>query len=145
MKTLLTAAPLSALGQRSLIEAAEAAGRLALLAITLAPRELVAPLRRHSWEPDGERGIHFTSVQNLHDATGTFIGTVTVDGYPMAGEDGRSFYDAKRVRLTFRDPAGAVTMVLGEDGSLPPIFGNRMRLGALGFPEGTPGAATPRS
>ena len=100
------------------------------------------------WEPDpdNERGIHFTSVQNVHDATGALTGTGTVDGYPIASEDGQSFYDdGKRVRVTFRDAANNVTMVLGEDGSLPPVFGNRMAPGAPGFQEATPEAATPVS
>jgi hypothetical protein len=99
-----------------------------------------------TWEPDPDvdRGIHFTSVQNVHDATGVYTGTVTVDGYPVASEDGQSFYDdGKRVRITVRDPAGTVLMVLGEDGSLPPVFGNRMAPGAPGFQEATPEAATP--
>jgi hypothetical protein len=100
------------------------------------------------WEPDpdNERGIHFTSVQNVHDTTGKLISTGTVDGYPVASEDGESFYDnGKRVRITLRDASNNVTMVLGEDGSLPPIFGNRMRPGAPGFQEATPEAATPKS
>ena len=98
------------------------------------------------WEPDSERGIHFTSVQHVRDATGTLVGTVTVDGYPVASEDSESFYDdGTRVRVTFRDPDGTVTMVLGEDGSLPPVYGNRMRPGAPGFQEGTPEAGTPTS
>jgi hypothetical protein len=97
-----------------------------------------------TWEPDSEYGIHFTSVQNIHDASGVFMGTVTVDGYPVASEDGESFYDdASRVRVTFRDAGGVVTAVLGEDGSLPPVYGNRMRPGAPGFQEATPEAATP--
>jgi hypothetical protein len=100
------------------------------------------------WEPDpdNERGIHFTSVQNIHDATGALTGTFTVDGYPVASEDGQSFYDdGTRVRLTLRDATNTVTMVLGEDGSLPPIFGIRMAPGAPGFQEGTPEAGTPTS
>ncbi len=100
------------------------------------------------WEPDpdNERGIHFTSVQNIHDATGALTGTLTVDGYPVASEDGQSFFDdGTRVRLTFRDASNTVTMVLGEDGSLPPVFGNRMAPGAPGFQEGTPEAGTPES
>ncbi len=100
------------------------------------------------WEPDpdNERGIHFTSVQNIHDATGALTGTLTVDGYPVASEDGQSFFDdGTRVRLTIRDASNAVTMVLGEDGSLPPVFGNRMAPGAPGFQEGTPEAGTPES
>lgn len=98
------------------------------------------------WEPDpeNERGIHFTSVQNIHDAGGVFTGTITVDGYPVASDDGQSFYDdGERVRITFRDATGAVTMMLGEDGALPPVFGNRMVPGAPGFQEGTPEAGTP--
>jgi hypothetical protein len=101
-----------------------------------------------AWEPDpdNERGIHFTSVQTIHDATGTLIGTVTVDGYSVASEDGQSFYDdGTRVRVTFRDASNNVTRVLGEDGSFPPASGNRMRPGAPGFPESTPEAATPES
>lgn len=97
-----------------------------------------------TWEPDSEYGIHFTSVQNVHDAAGAFTGTVTVDGYPVASEDGESFYDdGSRVRVTMRDASGAIVAVLGEDGSLPPVYGNRMRPGAPGFQEATPEAATP--
>jgi hypothetical protein len=92
------------------------------------------------WEPDpdNENGIHFTTVQYIHDATGAFTGTISVDGYPIASEDGQSFYDdAKRVRVTFRDSSNTVTMVLGEDGSLPAISGNRMV-------PGTPNMRQPR-
>jgi hypothetical protein len=101
------------------------------------------------WEPDPEvaQGIHFTSVQNVHDAAGAFTGTITVDGYPVASEDGQSFYDdATRARVTLRDAGGVVLMVLGEDGSLPPVYGNRMAPGAPGFqePAATP-EATPES
>ncbi|MBA2470500.1 MAG: hypothetical protein H0V37_13935 [Chloroflexia bacterium] len=79
----------------------------------------------------------------MHDAAGAFTGTLTVDGYPVASEDGQSFHDdGTRVRLTFRDLAGVVTMVIGEDGSLPAVFGNRMSPGAPGFQEATP-EATP--
>ena len=85
-------------------------------------------------------------MQHVRDATGTLVGTVTADGYPVASEDSESFYDdGTRVRVTVRDPDGTVTMVLGEDGSLPPVYGNRMRPGAPGFQEGTPGAGTPTS
>jgi hypothetical protein len=100
------------------------------------------------WAPDPttERGIHFTSVQNRHDASGAFTGTVTVDGYPVASEDGQRFYDdGTRVRVTLRDAKGAVTMVLGADGSLPPVYGNRMAVGAPGFQKATPTAGTPAS
>ncbi len=99
-----------------------------------------------TWEPDpnNERGIHFTTVQSTRDATGAMTGTITVNGYPVASEDGQSFYDdGTRVRITIRDASDTVTMVLGEDGSLPPVFGNRMAPGAPGFQEGTPAAGTP--
>lgn len=99
-----------------------------------------------TWEPDGEYGIHFTSVQNVHDASGAFTGTVTVDGYPVASEDGETFYDdGSRVRVTLRDAAGVVTAVLGEDGSLPPVYGTRMRPGVPVFPVPPAEAATPTS
>src|SRR5215216_7401734 len=46
-----------------------------------------------TWEPVSARGIHFTVVQILSDANGKFIGTVTVDGYPEASEDGQTLRD----------------------------------------------------
>lgn len=96
------------------------------------------------WEPDGDRGLHFTVVRSLTDATGVFVGTTTVDGYPVASEDGLTFSDdGSRVRVTIRDAAGAVTAVLGEDGSLPPVSGVRMAPGNPGFPDGAAPAATP--
>ncbi len=33
-----------------------------------------------TWQSDGERRGHFTAVQVLSDANGTFLGTTTVDG-----------------------------------------------------------------
>ena len=97
-----------------------------------------------TWEPDGERGAHFTVVRVISDAAGAFVGTGTVDGYPVANDDGQSFYDdGTRVRVTVRDAAGAVTVVLGEDGTLPAISGVRMGPGNPGFSDGTPEAGTP--
>ncbi len=97
-----------------------------------------------TWEPESEYGIHFTTVQNVHDASGAFMGTVTVDGYPVASEDGESFYaDGTRVRVTLRDTDDVITAVLGEDGSLPPVPGIRMRPGVPALPEAAPAAATP--
>jgi hypothetical protein len=99
-----------------------------------------------AWEPDSERGVHFTVVRTISDATGVFIGTSTVDGYPVANEDGQTFIDdGTRVRITIRDAAGNVTIVLGEDGTLPPVTGVRMGVGAPGFPAATPEAGTPTS
>ena len=96
-----------------------------------------------TWEADGDRRGHFTAVQVLSDANGTFLGTVTVDGYPEASEDGQTFVDdGSRVLITVRDPAGAVVAQF-PDTSGRPVTGTRMGVGSPGFPEGTPVAATP--
>ena len=96
------------------------------------------------WEPDGERGCHFTVVRSLTDATGVFVGTTTVDGYPGASEDGLTFFDdGSRARITIRDAAGAVTAMIGDDGGLPPVSGVRMAPGNPGFPDSATPAATP--
>jgi len=61
---------------------------------------------------------------------------------PVADEDGPTFFDdGSRVRITVGDAAGAVVMVLGEDGSLLPVSGVRMAPGNPDFPGG--GDATP--
>ena len=101
-----------------------------------------------TWEPDGERRAHFTAVQVLSDANGTFLGTVTVDGYPEASEDGQTFADdGSRVTVTIRDPAGAVVQQVLPTGapSGRPVTGMRMGPGVPGFPAGTPAAGTPTS
>ncbi len=45
------------------------------------------------WEPVDERTAHFTAVQILSDADGQFLGTITIDGYPVVNDDGQSFID----------------------------------------------------
>src|SRR6478752_1017611 len=45
------------------------------------------------WEPEGERGVHFTGVQLHSDASGTLIGTVTIDAHPVVSEDGQTLLD----------------------------------------------------
>lgn len=88
-----------------------------------------------TWEPDGERRAHFTAVQSLSDAAGAFLGTVTVDGYPEASEDGLTFVDdGAMVIVTIRDPAGAVVDQIPGTGSRP-VTGIRMGPGSPGFPE----------
>ena len=100
--------------------------------------------RTGAWEPDGERGIHFTTVQSMHDAAGVYTGTLTVDGYPVASEDGETFYDdGTRFRETYRDPDGTVTLVRGEDVPLPPTYGSRLRPGTPVFLTAPPVTATP--
>lgn len=91
------------------------------------------------WEPVGDRGTHFTAVVSNFDAKGAFVGTTTTDGYPVVSDDGETFYDdGTKVRVTIRDAAGTVTLVLGEDGKLPPVWGTRMRPGKPGFPNAKP-------
>jgi hypothetical protein len=96
-----------------------------------------------TWEVDGERRAHFTAVQVLSDATGAFLGTLTIDGYPEASEDGQTFVDdGSKVIITVRDPAGAVVDQFSGAGARP-VTGSRMGPGNPGFPAAAPTAATP--
>ena len=89
-----------------------------------------------TWEPETERRAHFTAVQLLSAADGTFLGSVTVDGHPEASEDGQTFVDDNElVVVTIRDATGAVVQEVSGAGA-PPISGIRMAPGAPGFPEG---------
>ncbi len=108
------------------------------------------------WEPISERGVHFTFTATNYDATGMVLGTTTVDGYPVASEDGMSFWDdGTMVTLTIRDPNGAITQVLGPGLPGAAIGGTRMVAGNAGYEaqlvliaahEGaTPEAGTPTS
>jgi hypothetical protein len=99
-----------------------------------------------TWEPIGERGIHFTGVQLLTDATGAFVGSVTIDGHPVVSEDGLTIVDeAPETTITIRDAAHNVVQVVTPYPGGVPATGVRMSVGAPGFPEGTPGTATPTS
>ena len=92
------------------------------------------------------RTCHFTATQILSDANGTYLGTVTVDGYPMASEDGQTFIDdGARATVTIRDPAGAVVQTIPALTPGRPVTGTKMSPGNPGFPEGTPDAGTPAS
>lgn len=104
--------------------------------------EFVSPYTG-TWEADGERRAHFTATQLRSDASGAFLGSVTVDGYPEASADGETFTDDNaRVMVTIRDAAGAVVQqISGADA--PPITGIRMSPGEPGFPEAASNAATP--
>jgi hypothetical protein len=102
-----------------------------------------------TWEPYGERGIHFTAVLSQTDAAGVFVGSLTIDGHPTASEDGLTFSDNDpETTLTIRDAKHNVVQVIADwkdDPTLPPRTGVRMGVGAPGFPEGTPTMATPAS
>ena len=104
--------------------------------------EFVSPYTG-TWEADGERRAHFMATQLISDASGAFLRSVTVDGYPEASADGQTFTDDNsRVMVTIRDAAGAVVQEMSGAGA-PPITGIRMAPGAPGFPDSAGGAATP--
>ena len=93
------------------------------------------------WEPVDERTAHFTAVQILSDADGQFLGTITIDGYPVVSEDGQSFIDdGSQGSVTIRDATHQVVETITEP---PTVTGVRMAVGAPGFPEAA--AATPSS
>lgn len=99
------------------------------------------------WEPVGERGVHITYVQGLATADGTYNGTFTLDAYPVASEDGESFFDdGAKVHVTIRDAYNVITLEAGGEGAdpiTPPVHAQRMHVGNPGFPEGTATAGTP--
>jgi hypothetical protein len=97
-----------------------------------------------AWEPISERGIHFTAVQVLSDAAGAYLGTVTVDGYPVVSEDGQTFLDdSPQTTNTIRDPLGTIVQQFSGGGGA--VTGTRIRVGSDGLPQGTPTPATPTS
>ena len=104
-----------------------------------------------SWVPEGARGIHFIFTDRTYDATGALTGTFTVEGHPVASEDGMSFWDdGVEATVTIRDPNGVVTQAFGGDGSVPPIGGVRLVPGISGYDEmlamlATRQAATPEA
>lgn len=95
-----------------------------------------------TWEAVDDRRGHFTAVQVLSDASGAFLGTATVDGYPLVNADGKSFIDdGSRTIVTIRDPAGAIVAQF-DDPNGRPVTANRMSPGMPGFPAGTRVATT---
>ena len=96
-----------------------------------------------TWEATGDRSMHFTAITMLSDGDGTFLGTVTVDGYPEVAEDGQSLTDDQsQVIVTIRDAAGDVLQEIPAAGA-PPVVGNRIAVGQPNFLPGTPTAGTP--
>jgi hypothetical protein len=86
-----------------------------------------------TWEPISERGIHFTAVQLHSDANGNYVGSITIDGYPVVSADGQSLVDdSPDSGPTIRDAQGNVLDVLRGG---PPVTGVRMGVGAPGFTE----------
>jgi hypothetical protein len=100
------------------------------------------------WEPDPENdlGIHFLSIQGMFDATGLYIGTWIIDGYPTVSEDGQTLSDDwTRSYITIRDANDEVLQEIRDDGTTPHIAGVRLAPGALVFPPLHAAAATPES
>ncbi len=86
-----------------------------------------------SWVPISERGIHFIFTNRTYDATGALTGYFTVEGHPVAGEDGMTFWDdAVKATVTIRDANGVVIRSFGGDGSVPPGGGVRLVPGKSG-------------
>jgi hypothetical protein len=99
-----------------------------------------------SWEPVGERGVHFTGVQLHSDVNGVVTGTVTIDAFPVVSEDGQTFLDDdSRSGPIIRDATG--TVVADLRGSGPPATAVRMGVGieVPDLPAGTPESSTPTS
>jgi hypothetical protein len=93
-----------------------------------------------TWEPVSAQGIHFTAVQILSNANGQFLGTITIDGYPVASADGQTLRDTGAPgTVTIRDAAHQIVQVITDP---PLVTGVRMAVGAPGFPDGSP-IATP--
>ena len=97
-----------------------------------------------TWEPIDERRVHFTGVQLLTDATGAYVGSVTIDGHPRVSDDGqRLIDDAPETTITIRDAAHTVIEVITPYPGAPPATAVRMGVGAPGFPEGAATGGTP--
>lgn len=97
-----------------------------------------------TWEPHDEQTGHFTATQMLSDAEGTYLGTVTVDGFPHVSDDGQTFIDdGSLVTVTIRDAAGTVVATVPPGTPGRPVTATRLGGGASGFPEATPEAGTP--
>jgi hypothetical protein len=109
-----------------------------------------------SWVPVSERGIRFFFTWRSYDAAGAFIGYGSVEGYPVASEDGMTFWDdGTQVVVTNRDVNGVVTEVMGPGLEGAGIGGVRLIPGKSGYDEmlamlaaqqtATPESGTPTS
>jgi hypothetical protein len=86
-----------------------------------------------TWEAVDERSGHFTAVQVLSAMNGAYVGTVTLDGFAVIGEDGETYtLDGPEALFTVRDHLNAITERLGPPAANP-MRGFRMRAGNPGF------------
>lgn len=100
------------------------------------------------WEPYDDQTGHFTVVQTMSALDGTFVGSVTIDGYPSVQPDGMTFIDRiDLTHVTIRDANGAIVAEPPPDATGRPVTGMRMAVGAAGFPgaDAAPPEGTPAS
>ena len=101
-------------------------------------------------------GVTATGAAGVGATTGALTGYFTVEGHPVASEDGMSFWDdGVAATVTIRDANGIVVQSFGGDGSVPPIGGVRLVPGQSGYdemlaflaahPQATPEPGTPTS
>lgn len=98
-----------------------------------------------TWEADTDQRGHFTAVQLMSAPDGTFLGSVTIDGYPEVSADGMTFIDdGSRATITMRDAAGAIVNQIVPTGAPAgrPVTAVKMGVGVPGFADAGD-AATP--
>ena len=95
-----------------------------------------------AWEPVSERGVHFTAMQVLTDADGTYVGTFTIDAHPVVSADGQRFTDTGQTRFIVRDATNAI---VSDNTITDDQAGVRITPGALLLADATPAAGTPTS
>ena len=99
-----------------------------------------------AWEPQGERGVHFTSIQVLTDQDAKFRGTFLIESFPVVSDDGMSFTDnSPESRFVLRDAQGAILSDTRGPAAGTGLTAVRIAVGSLVLPEVTPAAGTPTS
>ncbi len=97
------------------------------------------------WEADGERTGHFTFIQALSDANGTYVGTAQLAAELEVGADGQTWSGTTSAHIIVRDAANNV-LIDQELSFDSPVTGTRIgaTIESVGLPVVTP-AATPAS
>jgi hypothetical protein len=99
-----------------------------------------------AWEPQGERGVHFTSIQVLTDQDATFVGTFMIESAPVVSDDGMSFTDnSPESRFVLRDAQGVILSDTRGPAAGTGLTAVRITPGSMILPEATPTAGTPTS
>jgi len=98
------------------------------------------------WEADGERTGHFTFIQALADANGTYIGTFQLAAELEVSEDGQMWSGTTSAHIIMRDAANTVI----ADQEIPfdsPVTATRIgaTIESVVLPVATPTAATPEA